>query len=354
MMGQRHRLPSSGRPRISTKQHQQRRFSSSSSSTTTTSSFSSSFFRFTAWYSRKLDTHPVTTKCISAGLIASLGNVLAQRLTHSERSQQQHDRRRRHDGKEGEGGGGDDGAPPFVVDVAQVSRFALLNAAFVAPVLHHWYQFLNRAVPGSSPPRVLQRVFWDEFVFSPCYIPVFLGLLWKLEGSTNEDIWRMTLSDVPTIIVAEWVTWVPTMALTFRYVPVKFQVLVINVVGVLWQTFVAYMAANAHARQTSAAEAEALPLGGREGGAADVGRAGGGQGDGAAGSATAPPSTRDDREGSAAGGGIRAAVEERAVPIVLKTLVRHDTPRPMEHPTTAATRISPPSHATPSGHPRDT
>lgn len=40
--------------------------------------------------------------------------------------------------------------------------------------------------------------------------------------------------------------WVPTMIAIFRYVPVKFQVLVINVVGVVWNTFLAYATNNAH------------------------------------------------------------------------------------------------------------
>ena len=36
------------------------------------------------------------------------------------------------------------------------------------------------------------------------------------------------------------------MIVTFRYAPVKFQVLVINVVGVVWQTYLAYASSNAH------------------------------------------------------------------------------------------------------------
>ena len=39
--------------------------------------------------------------------------------------------------------------------------------------------------------------------------------------------------------------WVPTMIVTFRYVPVKFQVLVVNLVGVVWHTFLAYTTINA-------------------------------------------------------------------------------------------------------------
>lgn len=167
--------------------------------------------------------HRVTTKCISAGLISSLGNVLAQKITYHQKQVEK---------KESE-----KGSESFQVDMAQVSRFAFLNVIFVAPILHYWYQIINRTVPGTSISRVLQRTFWDEFVFSPIHVPVFLAGLWKLEGTPNENIWKMTKSEVPSIIVAEWIMWVPTMLVTFRYVPVKFQVLVINVVGVVWQTF---------------------------------------------------------------------------------------------------------------------
>lgn len=50
--------------------------------------------------------------------------------------------------------------------------------------------------------------------------------------------------------------WVPTMIVTFRYVPVKFQVLVVNVVGVVWQTFLAYAAMNAHSSSSETEDDE--------------------------------------------------------------------------------------------------
>lgn len=193
-----------------------------------------SFFQ---WYSKKLDSHPVTTKCISAGLISSVGNVLAQIITFYQEIRDDSEGHTAH--KKGWG--------DFHVDGGQVGRFAFLNVIFVAPVLHHWYNFINRALPGKSLSRVVQRTFWDEFVFSPMYIPVFLAGLWKLEGTEWPKIKSMVIKEVPGIIVAEWALWVPTMLVTFRYAPVKFQVLVINVVGVVWQTFLSFMAANAHA-----------------------------------------------------------------------------------------------------------
>lgn len=298
-----------------------------------------------AWYSNKLDTHPIVTKCVSAGLIASLGNVLAQRLVHGQNqpenvevddSGDDNAQRDASSGSRREPG-------PFTIDAAQVSRFALLNVAFVAPVLHHWYQFLGRALPGTSPARVWQRVFWDEFVFSPCYIPVFLGLLWKLEGSTDADVWAMTVAEVPSIIVAEWTVWVPTMAVTFRYVPVKFQVLAINVVGVAWQTFLAYVASHAQARRRREGEGTALP-GGRDAAAAVYGGVAGtgggapfpeGGGDaGAAASGSGRGGVAVARRGGVAadkdGSTGTVFVEKMVAPLVLNTLVRRETPRHIE------------------------
>jgi hypothetical protein len=199
-----------------------------------------------AWYSRKLDTHPIATKCISAGLVSCIGNMLAQGINHHQAT---NDLTTKNVEKEKE---------EFQIDFSQVGRFAFLNVIFVAPVLHYWYGFINKAVPGSSASRILQRVFWDEFVFSPVYIPVFLGGLWKLEGSSLEQIKTMMYNEFPGIIVAEWVLWVPTMAVTFRYAPVKFQVLVINCVGIIWQTFLSVMVANAHSKTSAEKKSETI------------------------------------------------------------------------------------------------
>jgi hypothetical protein len=210
-----------------------------------------SFFR---WYSRQLDERPIFTKAVSATVISSTGNILAQYIKyHNDQEQAKEDTAKRiangelvrHEKEK-----------PFAVEWDAVGRFAFLNAVMVAPVLHHWYAFINRAVPGIQMSRVLQRTFWDEFVFAPAYIPVFLGALWTLEGTSPQKIKTMLYNELGQIIVAEWVLWVPTMILTFRFTPVKFQVLVINIVGVGWHTFLSFMANNAHENQHNHAALE--------------------------------------------------------------------------------------------------
>lgn len=213
-------------------------------------------WRFFTWYSNRLDTHPISTKCISAGLISSFGNSMAQVITFYQ--EKIDDDNSSNNNNINPNGG--DWWKEFSLDPAQVGRFAFLNVIFVAPVLHHWYNFINRVLPGTSIRMVLQRTFWDEFVFSPIYVPVFLTMLWKLEGTPWPKVKSMVVNEVPGIIVAEWALWVPTMLVTFRYAPVKFQVLVINVVNVVWQTFLSFMAAKAHSNADKNAERTNLYL----------------------------------------------------------------------------------------------
>lgn len=159
------------------------------------SSFGSPFYSFFGWYSKKLDTHPISTKCVSAALVSSVGSVLAQVIAHRQEEQENANDKNKKERQE-----------PFEIDYEKVSRFVFLNIVYVAPVLHHWYEFVNRALPGRSFSRVLQRTFCDEFLFSPIYIPVLLGMLWKLEGKTTDNIYTMLKNELPFIIVTEWVS----------------------------------------------------------------------------------------------------------------------------------------------------
>lgn len=169
------------------------------------------------WYSHMLDISPVFTKCVSAGLVSGVGNIAAQRFMHT---------------KEGD----------FAVDWPQTGRFALLNVVFVAPALHYWYTWLARAIPGKAILPVSKRVFYDEFVFTPFYVPVLMGLWWGMEGVEPKRIPKMIKEEWLNIMLFDWAVYIPFQFFNFRYVPVKYQVLAINFMGVGWNCFVSWRA----------------------------------------------------------------------------------------------------------------
>jgi len=166
-----------------------------------------------AWYSTKLDTHPLLTKSISSGLIAGGGDFLCQICF--ERSQHKY-------------------------DWARTGRFTVLGTAVVAPFVHAWFSFLNRMIPGVSVAAVLKRVAVDQLTFSPCFMSIWLTSLWTLEGDLNDGIPGRLVESMPSLMVVNWGLWIPAQLINFRFVPVKFQVLYSNVVALVWNMYLSY------------------------------------------------------------------------------------------------------------------
>mmetsp|Transcript_20534 Transcript_20534/g.29688 ORF Transcript_20534/g.29688 Transcript_20534/m.29688 type:complete len:251 (-) Transcript_20534:172-924(-) len=178
------------------------------------------------WYSHKLDTNPIITKCISAGCISGVGQIISQRIIYDPKS-----------GKD------------FNIDWYKAARFMVLNVVFVAPVLHYWYVFLDKAVPGTQMIPVIKRVFFDEFVFTPPYIALLMGLVWGMEGNKPSEIPKMIGAEFWNIMIFDWSVYIPVQLVNFRYFPVKYQVLVINICGVGWNTFVSWRASHQEQQQ---------------------------------------------------------------------------------------------------------
>lgn len=162
-----------------------------------------------AWYSRKLDTHPIATKCLSSGLVSAAGDLACQYLTKTKEERW---------------------------DLIRTGRFALLGTLWVGPVLHYWYGALFRAFPK----QVLLRVGLDQFGFAPVFLTSFLSWLWTLEGEPTSTLPTKLRDNVPGIVVANWSLWIPAQAVNFYAVPVKYHVLFSNFVALLWNAYLSY------------------------------------------------------------------------------------------------------------------
>lgn len=160
-----------------------------------------------AWYSRKLDTHPILTKCVSSGLVSAAGDLTCQYLTNHEKW-----------------------------DLIRTGRFSLLGTLWVGPVLHYWYGALFSAFPK----QVLLRVGLDQFGFAPIFLTSFLSWLWTLEGEPPATLPTKLKENVPAIVVANWSLWIPAQAVNFYAVPVKYHVLFSNFVALLWNAYLSY------------------------------------------------------------------------------------------------------------------
>eukprot|EP00808_Paulinella_micropora_P030447 g42072.t1 len=177
-------------------------------------------------YSRLLDKHPLPVKAVSSAFIVAGGDVFAQVFIN----------------------GTSVTSPKY--DWMRTGRMFIIGAGLIAPILHVWYNVLARYFPDPvltaqrSPARAAlvgttRRVLLDQCVFSPLFLPVFFTGMFTLEGRLNElpDFlraqWWFSLK-------ANWTLWVPAQCITFSFVPLKYQVLWVNCVAFIWNTFLSW------------------------------------------------------------------------------------------------------------------
>ena len=124
----------------------------------------------------------VATKALTSAAIVGAGDVACQTLLER-RSLMARSAHAQHESQGPEhmgdtavgGGGGAAASRPF--DYARLGNMTLLGAVLVAPVLHVWYGFLGRKIPGTSVGPVVGRVALDQVVFAPTFIAVFFSAL---------------------------------------------------------------------------------------------------------------------------------------------------------------------------------
>ncbi|MGK3746746.1 MAG: hypothetical protein ACI90V_013609 [Bacillariaceae sp.] len=268
-------LSSTGRLLI---RHHRRRWNSSLKASTTTASTTAmpssrfSFSSLLSWYSNQLDRRPVLTKIISSALIAASGDIICQVIdngsttatciddtaTTATATASKNEEKIVHTNKGTNDVVFDDNTDIRIttdnsttqqqqqqqqqLDYYRTGRFFLIGAFWVAPATHLWYGFLStRLLSGAATPkRIIQRLLIDQFGAAPIFCPTFMGLLWLLEGQKPSVVVTELIDATPTLLISNWTLWFPAMAVMFSVVPLKFQVLYSNCVGLIWSVYLSY------------------------------------------------------------------------------------------------------------------
>ncbi|VAH74857.1 unnamed protein product [Triticum turgidum subsp. durum] len=172
--------------------------------------------RLWRWYQQSLSSYPVRTQVVSSGILWALGDIGAQAVTHKSASSHLFCPPQKKD-KDKE----------FKIDWKRVGITSSFGFAFVGPVGHYWYEYLDRMVrrrylPGSFK-FVASKVAADGLLFGPLDLGLFFSYVGLASGRIGGAIW-------PAVQIAN-----------FRFIPVRYQLLYVNLFCLLDSCFLSWI-----------------------------------------------------------------------------------------------------------------
>lgn len=109
---------------------------------------------------------------------------------------------------------------------------------------HYWYNWLDRALPGRGVRIVLQKIAWDQVLFSPVCIGSCLLVAGRLEDRSPASLLNYTVQVGGQLYLAEWIIWPPAQFVNFYFLPTRFRVLYDNIISLVYDTYTSHVKYN--------------------------------------------------------------------------------------------------------------
>ncbi|XP_042498086.1 protein Mpv17 isoform X2 [Macadamia integrifolia] len=189
--------------------------------------------RLWKWYQKCLTVHPVKTQIISSGFLWGVGDVAAQTITHSTM------KKCRLNSK--------DADEEFRINWKRVAITSMFGFGFVGPVGHFWYEGLDRFIrlrlhlQPNSMRFVATKVAMDGIIFGPLDLFVFFSYMGLSMGKSIDQVKEDVKRDFLPALILEGGIWPLVQVANFRFVPVRYQLLYVNVFCLLDSAFLSWL-----------------------------------------------------------------------------------------------------------------
>lgn len=131
--------------------------------------------------------------------------------------------------------GGGESSPIPVRHHTQLTHLPVI----FGPAATTWFRILQRNVNfRSNGATIAARVAADQLIFAPTFIGVFLSSMAVLEGGSPAD--KLSKSYVPAL-TANYYIWPLVQAVNFRFVPLQYRVLFVNVISIGWNCYLSFL-----------------------------------------------------------------------------------------------------------------
>ncbi|RZC36545.1 inositol monophosphatase 3, partial [Asbolus verrucosus] len=105
---------------------------------------------------------------------------------------------------------------------------------------HHWYNYLDRRLPGYAIKTVAKKIIIDQIVCSPICIATLFLTSEILEQKSKKEMLLEVKQKAWMLYVAEWVIWPPAQFINFYFLPTRFRVLYDNTISLGYDVYTSY------------------------------------------------------------------------------------------------------------------
>jgi len=162
------------------------------------------------WYLHSLASRPILTKTATTLGIMASGDLICQKIEDRDR-----------------------------VDLARTARVTSVGL-IAGPLYHHWYNLLEKRLPGATLSRVCTKMLVDQSVMAPTIVSIFFFMVGILEGRPLGDVVAKYKRDFIDTMKGNYVLWPAANLINFKFVPLDLRILYINCVSLIWNIFISH------------------------------------------------------------------------------------------------------------------
>eukprot|EP00903_Cladosiphon_okamuranus_P008990 g8600.t1 len=170
---------------------------------------------------------PLVTKALTSGVLALGGDMAAQFFEFRQQAAR---------GRKG----------MFLKDTRRLLAVAIDSILITGPALHTLYGLLERLIPTAAGGFIpaASHLLIDTLVFDPMFVTSFFCVTGILESrSLKQDVLPALRREFWPAVRGSWVVsfcFCPLQFITFRYLPLQFRVLSVNVCDIVWTSVLSY------------------------------------------------------------------------------------------------------------------
>lgn len=186
-------------------------------------------------YLALLGTHPYTTKSVTAAGIMAGGDFICQTLESRARRQRLDEQLEAFPHRR------DLLLRKFeendAYDVVRTARMTGFGLVFVGPLMHNWFNLLERLVPRKDLLGAVGKVAIDQAVMAPGFCASFFTAMGLMEGLSPAVVWEKLKAQMVPTLEANYKVWPAAQMVNLYLVPLNLRVLWLNMVGLGFNSY---------------------------------------------------------------------------------------------------------------------